>query len=69
MISPSGLLMAMILILLFENSSYKLTWFIYMFIHKEKEKKNKKSQIQATFKCLLGGTFKSEAMVSSPKDT
>ena len=40
-----------------------------MKIHKEKEKKNKKSQIRATFKCLLRGPIKSEAMVSSPKDT
>ena len=35
----------------------------------EMEKKNKKSQIRATFKCLLSCPFKSEAMVSGPKDT
>ena len=60
-------MMAMILILLFEKSSYN----IYMFYlhHKEKEKKNKKSQVRATFKCLLSCPFKSEAMVSGPKDT
>ena len=62
-------MMAMILILLFEMSSYNIYIVIYMKIHKEKEKKNKKSQIRATFKCLLSCPFKSEAMVSGPKDT
>ena len=40
-----------------------------MKILKEKEKKNKKSQIRETFKCFLSCPFKSEAMVSGPKDT
>ena len=63
-------MMAMILILYYLKRVHTIfTWFIYMKIHKEKEKKNKKSQIGATFKCLLSCPFKSEAMVSGPKDT